>query len=177
MRDLFDVSALSFAPIPFFTRDFVRIRAAIDDARDAIAKFFADFIETGEAALVFDSIMQQCRDDFVFATPMLNDDGRDAEQVADIGLAFAFAALVQMQLRGVTKCFHKSIREDRLVDDGLSVYQLLRLSAAHLAEQAENFQIEPDERDHQGERAVPLHVLRRPTLDTCLDHVEIENQI
>jgi hypothetical protein len=33
---------------------------------------------------------------------VLNDDGRNAKQVADIWLAFTLAALVQMQLRGVT---------------------------------------------------------------------------
>jgi len=32
----------------------------------------------------------------------LNDNGRNAEQVADVGLAFALAALVEMQFRRVT---------------------------------------------------------------------------
>ena len=43
------------------------IRAAVDDMRDAAAEFFADFVEAREAALVFNGIMQQRRDDFVFA--------------------------------------------------------------------------------------------------------------
>jgi len=95
MRDLFDVGAFSFAPFPFFAGDFVRIRAAVDDMRNAAAEFFADFIEAREAALVFDGIMQQRRDDFIFTAAVLNDDGRNTEQVADIRLAFTLAALVQ----------------------------------------------------------------------------------
>jgi hypothetical protein len=177
VRNLFDVSALSFAPIPLFTGDFVRIRAAVDDARDALSEFLADFIESREPALVLNSIMKQRRNNFIFAAAMLNDDGGDTEQVANVGLALALAALVQMQLRGVTQRFHKSVCEYRLFDDGLSVVQLFRLSAAHLAKQTEDFQIEPNERDHQAECAVPLHVLRRSTLDAPLDHVEIEHQI
>ena len=58
VRHLFDVGALPFAPIPFFTGDFIRVRAAIDDARDAFAKFFANFIESREATLVFHGIVQ-----------------------------------------------------------------------------------------------------------------------
>jgi hypothetical protein len=177
MRNLLDVGAFSFAPVPFFAGDFIRIGAAIDDARDADAEFLADFVEAREATLILDGIMQQRRDDFVFTAAMLNDDGRNAEQVADVWLAFALAALVQVQLRRVTKRFDKTVCEDRLSDDGLPASQLFRLSAARLPEQAEDFQIEPDERDHQAERAVPLHVLRCPTLDATLDHVEIENQI
>ena len=177
LRDLFDVSAFSFAPFALFTGDFVRIRAAVDDARDAVAEFFANFVEAREAALVFDGIVQQSGDDFVFTAAMLNDDGRNTEQVADVRLAFALTALVQMQSRGVTKSLHKTVCEDRLFDDGLSAGHLFRLSAAHLAEQAEDFQIEPDEGDHQAECAVPLHVLGRAVVHAGFDHVEIENQI
>ena len=106
---------------------------------------------------------------------MLNDDGRNAEQVAHIRLAFTLAALVQMQLRRVSKRLHETVCEDGLFDCGLSADQWFRLSAAHLAEQAENFQIEPDERDHQAECAVPLHVFRRSALDASLNHVKIEH--
>jgi hypothetical protein len=108
---------------------------------------------------------------------VLNNDGGNAEQVADVRLAFTLAALVQMQLRRVTQRLHKTVCEDRLFDDGLSAGHLFRLSAAHLAEQAEDFQIEPDEGDHQAECAVPLHVLGRAVAHAGFDHVEIENQI
>src|SRR5437879_10339976 len=107
---------------------------------------------------------------------MLNDDGRNAEQVADIRLAFALAALAKMQLRRVSKRLHETVCEDGLFDCGLSADQWFRLSAAHLAEQAENFQIEPDERDHQAECAVPLHVFRRSALDASLNHVKIDRK-
>src|SRR5260370_28253747 len=68
--------------------------------------------------------MQKRRDDFIFAAAVLNDDGSNAEQVADIGLAFPLAALVQMQLRRVTTRFHETVCEDRFFDDGLSARQL-----------------------------------------------------
>jgi len=177
VRDLFDVGALSFAPIPFLARGFVRIRAAIDDARDAFAEFLTDFVETWETALVFNGIVQKRGDHFILAAAVLNDDGSDAKQVAYIRLAFALAALVQVQFRRIAKRFHKTVCENGLFDDGLSVVQLFRLPAAHLAEQAEDFEIEPDERDHQAERAVPFHVFRRTTLNASLDHVEIEHQV
>jgi len=72
--------------------------------------------------------MQQRRDDFIFAAAVLNNDGRNAEQVADIRLAFSLAPLVQVQLRRVTKRFHETVCEDRLFDDGLPAGQLFRLS-------------------------------------------------
>ena len=87
------------------------------------AEFLTDFIEAREAALVFDGIVQQRRDDFVFTAAVLNDDGCNAEQVANIGLAFALAALVHMQLRCVPKRIHKTICKYGLFDDGLSVGQ------------------------------------------------------
>jgi hypothetical protein len=121
--------------------------------------------------------MKQRRNDFIFAASMLNDDGGNAEQMADIRLALTLPALVQMQFCGVTKRFHKTVCEQRLCDSGLFAAQFFCLSAAHLAEQAENFQIEPDECDHQAERAVPLHILRRSALNTAFDHVKIEDQI
>src|SRR5258708_6590586 len=72
---------------------------------------------------------------------------------------------------------YETVCEDGLCDDELPGGKLFPLSGARLAEQAEDFQIEPDERDHQAERAIPFHVLRRSVLDTSLDHVKIENQI
>src|SRR5258708_38667465 len=122
-------------------------------------------------------MMEEGGDGLGLTAAMLNEGWRNAEQVADIRLAFTFAALVQMQLRRVTQRLHKTVCEDRLFDNGLSAGQLFRLSAARLAEQPENFQIEPDERDHHAKRAVPLHVFRRSALDAALDHVEIENKI
>ena len=97
--------------------------------------------------------------------------------MANVRLAFTFAPLVQMQLCRVTKRLHKTVREDRLFDDGLSASQLFRLSAARLGQQAEDLQIQPDERDHQAKCAVPFHELRRSIPHAGFDHVKIENQI
>src|SRR5260370_13778936 len=177
MRDSLDIGALSFAPIPFLAGDLVRIRAAIDDARHAVAEFFADFIEPREATLVLDGIMQQRSNDFVFTAAALNDDGRNSEQVSNVRLALPLATLVKMELGSVTKRFHKTIREHRLFDDGLTASQVFRLSPARRGKQAEEFQIQPDQRDHQAKCAVPLHVFRRSALDAAFDHVKIENQI
>ncbi len=42
---------------------------------------------------------------------------------------------------------------------------------------AQNFEIEPDERDHQAEGAVPLHVFWSAHAHASFDHVEVEDQI
>jgi hypothetical protein len=120
VRDLGDLSALSFVPIALFARNFVGIGATVDDAGHALAEFLANFIEAREAALVLHRIVQQRGDGFVFTAAVLDHDSRDTEQMADIGLAFALAALVEMQFRRVAKRLHKSICEERLFDDGLS---------------------------------------------------------
>ena len=49
--------------------------------------------------------------------------------------------------------------------------------AAHFGEQAQDFQVEPDQRDHDAEGAVPLHVLGSADLHAPLDEVEVEHQI
>jgi hypothetical protein len=115
-----DVGALSFVPIAFFAGYFIGIRAAIDDTRHAFTEFFANFIEAGEAALVLHGIVQQRRDDFILAAAMLNHDSRDAKQMADVGLAFALAALVEMEFCRIAKRFHKTVCEERLFEDGMS---------------------------------------------------------
>src|ERR1700733_13815367 len=46
-----------------------------------------------------------------------------------------------------------------------------------LREQPQHFKIEPDESDHQAERAVPLHVTRSAVARAGFDHVEVEHQV
>src|SRR6202161_1885626 len=53
----------------------------------------------------------------------------------------------------------------------------LSVAALELRKQAQHFEIEPDEGDHQAERAVPLHVTRSAHARAGLDHVEVENEI
>jgi hypothetical protein len=64
--------------------------------------------------MVLNGIVQERGDDDVFPAPVLNDDGRDAKQMANEWLAFALAALMEVQFGSVTKCIHETIREDRL---------------------------------------------------------------
>src|ERR1700682_1555784 len=60
---------------------------------------------------------------------------------------------------------------------GVDISPLGRLSATGFAEQAQNFEIQPDERDHQAEGAVPLHVFRRAVMDAGFNHVEVQDEI
>jgi hypothetical protein len=115
-----DVSAFSLVPVAFFAGNFIGIRATIYDARHAFAEFFANFIEAREAALVLNGIVQQRGDHFVFAAAVLNHDGRDTEQMADVGLASALAALVEMQLRR-----NPSASTKRFVRSGCSIVDCL----------------------------------------------------
>jgi hypothetical protein len=51
------------------------------------------------------------------------------------------------------------------------------VAPANLGQQPENFEVEPDQRHHQSECAVPIHVFRRAHAHAALDEVKIENQI
>ena len=42
---------------------------------------------------------------------------------------------------------------------------------------AEDLKVQPDQRDHQAERAVPLHVLGGLRRGGLLDEVEVEQQV
>ena len=46
-----------------------------------------------------------------------------------------------------------------------------------LRQQAQDLEVQPDQRHQQAERGVPLHVLRRALLDAVLDEVEVEHQV
>src|SRR3546814_2408988 len=46
-----------------------------------------------------------------------------------------------------------------------------------LRQQPQELDVQPHQRDHQAERAVPLHVLRRAALDAGLDEVEVQHQV
>ena len=56
---------------------------------------------------------------------------------------------------------------------------LLRLlvSAPQFGKQSEYLNVEPDQRDHNPEGAVPLHVFGGANLHTLLDEVEIEHKV
>src|SRR6267142_2941914 len=50
-------------------------------------------------------------------------------------------------------------------------------AAARFAEQAKNLKIQPDERDHQRESAIPIHVFRGTIFDASFDQVKIKHQV
>src|SRR5271170_4830220 len=50
-------------------------------------------------------------------------------------------------------------------------------AAAKFRKQTQDFEVEPDERDHQAEGAVPLHIFRRANADARLDEIKIEHEI
>src|ERR1700722_3018652 len=51
------------------------------------------------------------------------------------------------------------------------------VAALEFRKQAQHFEIEPDERDHQAERAVPLHVTWSAHARAGFDHVEIGDEV
>ena len=51
------------------------------------------------------------------------------------------------------------------------------VAAAEFAEQADHFEVEPDEGDHDAEGTVPLHEFGCALIDALLDEVEIEDEV
>src|SRR6266702_6858577 len=51
------------------------------------------------------------------------------------------------------------------------------VSAAHFAEEAQDFEVEPDEGDHDAEGAIPLHVLGSAVVYAAFDGIKVENEI
>src|SRR3990172_4056117 len=49
--------------------------------------------------------------------------------------------------------------------------------APHLRKQSQYLDIEPDQRDHEAECAVPLHILRRALCRAALDEIEVEHEV
>ena len=59
----------------------------------------------------------------------------------------------------------------------LSAPGSLLFSGPKLGEQPQNVDVDPDQREHQPEGCVPLHVLRGSRLRCLLDEVEIEREV
>src|SRR5262245_5501643 len=51
------------------------------------------------------------------------------------------------------------------------------VSATLFLQQAQDFEVEPDQRDHQAEGGIPLHVLGGARLGSSLDKVKIQHEI
>src|ERR1039458_9696333 len=67
-------------------------------------------------------------------------------------------------------------RSDARNHRGSGLFPFL-VSASYFGKQPIYLQIEPDQRDHDAEGAIPLHVFGSAELDAFLDEVEIEDQI
>ena len=52
----------------------------------------------------------------------------------------------------------------------------IRSVAADVAQQSQDLQVQPDQRDHQAERVVPGGLRRHAGLDRLLDLVEVEQE-
>ena len=86
----------------------VGVGAAIDDAGDASFEFSANFAEAGQAALVFDGVVQQGGDDHFFIAAVFDDDGGDSWQMPDVTAIRAFADLPGVEARRVAQGFDEA---------------------------------------------------------------------
>lgn len=50
-------------------------------------------------------------------------------------------------------------------------------AVVELGEEAENFQVEPHQRDHDAEGSVPFHVLGCAGIDSALDKIEVQDEV
>jgi hypothetical protein len=167
----FEVGSLSIHPRRF--RLEVAVRAAIHDVRDAFPEFSLYFAQPWPTALIFYRVMQQSRNRHFFIAAILYHQGSNAKQVADVRPLGALANLAPVQTSSVGEGLSKLIRKD----SGWKPFgdRTRSLALAHLAEQAQNFQVEPYQRDHQAKSSVPFHVLWSTHACGIFDHVKIEN--
>ncbi len=86
----------------------IRIRTAVDDSSNAVAEAAPNFGAGGRAALVFDGVVKQRRDSFVFVASVFDDEPGDREQVRNVGHTGALAPLLLMELRGKDQGLFKS---------------------------------------------------------------------
>src|SRR5271165_1474926 len=50
-------------------------------------------------------------------------------------------------------------------------------AAAELRQQPQDLEVQPDQRDHQREGAIPLHVFRSAHARAIFDEIEVEDEI
>lgn len=108
--------------------------------------------------------------------------------MSDIGSFGAFANLPRMQTSGISQRGYEAFGKDtasRPLPQSIrswhglqfNVFRAQDLPAARFAEQPENFKIEPDQRDHQAKRTIPLHITGRAQSRSVFDHVKIQDQV
>ncbi len=94
-----DVGAFALHPWRF--RFGVGIGAPVDDVRDALAEFSANFAKALYAALVFHGVVKQCGDSHFFVATILDHNGRDTKKMPDVGTAGALASLARVKARSI----------------------------------------------------------------------------
>lgn len=77
----------------------VRVRAPEDDLGDTLTKLGTNDVQGRQASLVFDGVVKQRGDGLVLVAAGLDDQGRDAQQVREVGDIGAFADLLAVQAR------------------------------------------------------------------------------
>ena len=102
-----------FALVPRWFGRLIGIGQPIDDEGDVLAEALPNFLARFCAALIFNGIMQQRRDHFVFRAAVLDDDRRHREQMSDVGNHRAFAGLSRMELMRVHERLIETRREIR----------------------------------------------------------------
>ncbi len=85
------------------------IRATCDDIRNPLAVSLADFLQSFQASLIFNCIMQHRRDSIIFISPILQHERSDAQQMSDIRDLGALPLLRSMQLECVQASIGKPL--------------------------------------------------------------------
>ena len=86
MRDV-----IFFALAPRRLEQTIAVGTAVDNRRDVVTKAVANLLARLRAALIFDRIVQQCGDGFIFRTAVFEDDAGDCQQMGDVRCLRAFA--------------------------------------------------------------------------------------
>ena len=86
----------------------VRIRAALDDSRHALAKTFANLGQHGSAATVLHHVMQRRRNGLVFITARFQDQRRDAQHMRDVRDFALLPSLAAVFSSGKNQCIFET---------------------------------------------------------------------
>src|SRR5438067_137191 len=107
--EMLDVSSFSFQPRRL--RRLVRIGATINDARNFIAKCFADIAQSFGAAAIFHGIVKKGADRFVFIRSVLERDRSDTKNMRNKRNPRFLAHLITMRVRRINERFVKFFRQ------------------------------------------------------------------
>ena len=100
-----------FTFLPRRLRRLIGIGKSIDNDGDSFAEAAPNLLARICSPRIFDGIVQQRGDGFIFRAAVFYDDGRNGEQVADVRDRRAFAGLSRMQLVSLDKRLVEARRE------------------------------------------------------------------